>query len=182
VCYANALTSHIVGANPTHDSSEVCKLSSFSAYLSLSDMQGKSPVFIDPKCDLQTCARRILLGKCVNAGQTCVAPDYVLVPRDFQETLVQALTDACVLRFVLASSCTNKMSPRYAKFYPSSAPPTSPGTYSRLVTPEAFTRVSNLLKNTKGTIVLGGDTDTSMKYIAPTVVKDVKWDDSLMSE
>ena len=57
-------------------------------------MQGKSPVFIDPKCDLEMCARRLLLGKCANAGQTCVAPDYILVPKDFQDTLIKALSDA----------------------------------------------------------------------------------------
>lgn len=54
--------------------------------------------------------------------------------------------------------------------------------FSRLVSPQAFTRVSTLLKNTKGTIVLGGETDEETKYVSPTVVKDVKPDDSLMSE
>lgn len=53
---------------------------------------------------------------------------------------------------------------------------------SRLITPQAFTRVSNLLKNTKGTIVTGGETDETTKFIAPTIVKDVKPDDSLLSE
>jgi aldehyde dehydrogenase (NAD+) len=48
------------------------------------------------------CARRLLLGKCTNAGQTCVAPDYVLVPKDFQDTLVQALKDACVVLLPLS--------------------------------------------------------------------------------
>ena len=76
----------------------------------------------------------------------------------------------------------DQMSHRYVKFYPASSPVSVPGAFSRLVTPQAFTRVSNLLKNTKGTIVLGGEMDESTKYIAPTVVKDVKLDDSLMSE
>lgn len=70
--------------------------------------------------------------------------------------------------------------PRYAKFYPDS--PAKPAVFSRLVSPQAFTRVSTLLKNTKGTIVLGGETDEETKYVSPTVVKDVKPDDSLMSE
>jgi len=128
------------------------------------ELGGKSPVIIDPNCDLQTTARRILWGKVVNAGQTCVAPDYVLVPKSFQETFVQALKD------------TNET------FYPDSNSPSSTATFSRLVSPQAFARVHNLLKDTKGTIVFGGETDEATKYIAPTVVKDVKGDDSLMKE
>jgi acyl-CoA reductase-like NAD-dependent aldehyde dehydrogenase len=50
------------------------------------------------------------------------------------------------------------------------------------VTPQAFKRVKGLLDNTKGKVVLGGQTDEATKYIAPTVVKDVSGDDSLMSE
>ena len=51
-----------------------------------------------------------------------------------------------------------------------------------MVSPRHFTRVKGLLDKTKGTIVIGGETDADTKYIAPTVVKDVKGDDSLMSE
>jgi len=48
-------------------------------------------VIVDPECDLQTAAKRILWGKIVNAGQTCVAPDYILVPKSFQDRFVEAL-------------------------------------------------------------------------------------------
>ena len=48
-------------------------------------------MFVDPNCDLEMAARRILWGKTINAGQTCVAPDYVLVPRTFQDKFIQAL-------------------------------------------------------------------------------------------
>lgn len=58
---------------------------------------GKSPVVIDPKCDLKTAAKRIMWGKCVNAGQTCIAPDYILVQEDAQDTVIQALKEAFVL-------------------------------------------------------------------------------------
>lgn len=57
---------------------------------------GKSPVVIDPKCDLKTAAKRIMWGKCVNVGQTCVAPDYILVQEDAEDTIVQALKEAFV--------------------------------------------------------------------------------------
>ncbi|KAF5373695.1 hypothetical protein D9758_000769 [Tetrapyrgos nigripes] len=107
-------------------------------------------------------ARRILWGKAANAGQTCVAPDYIIVPKEFQDTFVKALKEV------------------YDEFYPDG--PGAPGAMSRLVTPQAFNRVNTLLKNTNGTVVIGGETDEASKFIAPTVVKDVKPDDSLMSE
>ncbi|KAJ7598905.1 NAD-aldehyde dehydrogenase [Mycena floridula] len=126
------------------------------------ELGGKSPVFIDSNCDLETAARRIMWGKIANAGQTCVAPDYVMVQKDFQDTFVQALKTA------------------HDSFYPDSV--SAPGNYSRLVSPQAFTRVSGLLKETKGSIVFGGETDEATKYIAPTIVKDVTFEDSLMSD
>lgn len=69
-----------------------------------------------------------------------------------------------------------------AKFWPDSAPPSKPGVFSRMITPQAFHRVKNLLDNTKGTVVIGGDTDEATKFISPTVVKNVTGDDSLMNE
>ncbi|KAG6909490.1 hypothetical protein DXG01_017212 [Tephrocybe rancida] len=128
------------------------------------ELGGKSPVIIDPQCDLPAAARRILWGKVVNAGQTCVAPDYILVPRSFQDKFVEALKTA------------------HESFYPESAGPSSPGAFSRIVTPQAWKRIKGLLDNTKGNLVFGGETDEATKFIAPTVVKDVKPDDSLMSE
>uniref|UniRef100_A0A0W0G7Y2 Aldehyde dehydrogenase n=1 Tax=Moniliophthora roreri TaxID=221103 RepID=A0A0W0G7Y2_MONRR len=122
------------------------------------ELGGKSPVFIDPACDLKTAARRILWGKAANAGQTCVAPDYALVTEDFQDKVVAALKEA------------------YDEFYPEG--PKKEGEYSRLCTPQAFKRVNGLLQNTKGKVVIGGDVDEATKFIAPTVVKDVKPDDS----
>jgi aldehyde dehydrogenase (NAD+)/aldehyde dehydrogenase (NAD(P)+) len=65
-----------------------------------------------------------------------------------------------------------------ASFYPES----DEGHFSRVINARAFTRLNTLLKNTKGTIVFGGETKEESKYIAPTVVKDVKGDDSLMGE
>ncbi|KAG5351806.1 hypothetical protein C0989_004843 [Termitomyces sp. Mn162] len=109
-------------------------------------------------------ARRILWGKCVNAGQTCVAPDYVLVPRSFQDKFVAALEAA------------------YKSFYPESAQPSDPDTFSRIVTHQAWKRIKGLIDTTKGTVVVGGEMDEATKFIAPTIVRDVKADDSLMSE
>ena len=71
---------------------------------------------------------------------------------------------------------------RLGHFYPVSQPANSEGSFSRLNTPAAFSRVVTLLKNSKGVVVAGGETDESIKYIAPTIVRDVNGDDSLMSE
>ena len=62
----------------------------------LYQLGGKSPVVIDPKCDLKTAAKRIMWGKCMNAGQICVAPDYILVEEGAQDKVIQALKEACV--------------------------------------------------------------------------------------
>jgi aldehyde dehydrogenase (NAD+) len=68
------------------------------------------------------------------------------------------------------------------QFYPETASSSKTGHYARLVTPQAFGRINNLLKGTKGTIAIGGETDESQKYMSPTIVKDVPFNDSLMSE
>ncbi|KAL4266815.1 aldehyde dehydrogenase family protein [Pleurotus pulmonarius] len=112
------------------------------------ELGAKSPVVVDPSCDLETAA----------------PPDYILVPKDFQDTLANALKAA------------------YDKFFPDTAKLSTSGAYSRLITPQAFSRVNKLLEGTKGTIVFGGEVDETTKYIQPTVVKDVQADDSLMSE
>ena len=69
---------------------------------------GKSPVIVDPKCDLKTTANRILWGKFVNGGQTCTAPDYILVPREFQDALVKAFEEASVHRSPILASLFQK--------------------------------------------------------------------------
>ncbi|KAL0568278.1 Hexadecenal dehydrogenase [Marasmius crinis-equi] len=128
------------------------------------ELGGKSPVFIDPNYDLKAAARRILWGKVTNAGQTCVAPDYIMVTPDLQDRLVQAFKEV------------------YEEFYSTEKGPRDEGAYARLVTPQALARVNGLLQNSKGEIVLGGEVDEALKFMAPTIVKNVKPDDSLMSE
>ncbi|KAF8142975.1 NAD-dependent aldehyde dehydrogenase [Mycena galopus ATCC 62051] len=130
------------------------------------ELGGKSPVFVDPATDMQLAAKRILWGRFTNGGQTCTAPDYVLVPRTAQDSLVEAMKTA------------------YANFYPETTgdSPIPPQNITKMVHQGAFNRVNGLLQNTQGTIVVGGENDAATRYIAPTIVKDVKIDDSLMSE
>jgi aldehyde dehydrogenase (NAD+)/aldehyde dehydrogenase (NAD(P)+) len=129
------------------------------------ELGGKSPVIIDPECLLKLAAKRILWGKVINTGQTCVAPDYILVSRSFQDTFVQALKEV------------------YEEFYPDTEKRLAASdTHARLVSVQAHERVAELLEKTQGKIVFGGEVDKNTKFISPTVVKDVGPDDSLMSE
>ncbi|KAJ8474574.1 hypothetical protein ONZ51_g7117 [Trametes cubensis] len=126
------------------------------------ELGGKNPVVIDAKCDVNLTSRRILWGRFSNAGQICMAPEYVLVPRGFQETLVEAMKEV------------------YASFYPEG--PAKSTSFARVVSPAQAQRIKTMLDETKGVIVLGGDVDVPKKYVAPTVVKDVNINDALMAE
>lgn len=126
------------------------------------ELGGKCPTIVDPRANLKVAAKRILWGRTSNAGQTCVAPDYVLVPKDGEEDFITALKEA------------------YEEFYPNGT--TEPGIIGRLPNHGNFDRVKKLLDNTEGTVILGGETDRETKYVAPTIVRGVGPDDSLMSE
>ncbi|KAJ7074072.1 NAD-aldehyde dehydrogenase [Mycena amicta] len=131
------------------------------------ELGGKSPVFIDPASDLKLAAKRVLWGKFANAGQTCVAPDYVMVPKEAQHKFVEELKAV------------------YAEFYPETTEsPPRPANTSKLVNSAAWKRVYGLLQATKGTVVCGGESgaDETTKFIPPTIVQDVTFGDSLMTE
>ncbi|KAF7295551.1 hypothetical protein MIND_01095100 [Mycena indigotica] len=131
------------------------------------ELGGKCPVFIDPASDLKLAAKRIVWGKFTNAGQTCVAPDYILVPKEAQEKFVKELKTV------------------YAEFYPETAesPPRPAQNTSKMINQAAWKRVNGLLQASKGTIVCGGEgADEDKKFIPPTILQDVTFEDSLMSE
>ncbi|KAI0819375.1 NAD-dependent aldehyde dehydrogenase [Trametes gibbosa] len=125
------------------------------------ELGGQNPVVIDPKCDLKLAARRILWGKLTNAGQVCLSPEYVLVPKDMQDKLVEALLEV------------------YHTFYPEG--PEKSDSFARIVSERHAARIKAAIDGTKGKIVIGGDADVSKRYVAPTIVRDVKTDDVLMT-
>ncbi|KAG2017283.1 aldehyde dehydrogenase, variant 2 [Coprinopsis cinerea AmutBmut pab1-1] len=121
------------------------------------ELGGKSPVIVDvDTCgDLELVAKRIIWGKINNAGQICIAPDYVLIQSSHIPALIQGIKKAL------------------DEFFPSGA--LSSKDYGRIVTPLHFNRVKSLLERTKGRIVLGGKTgkggeDAQDRGIEPTVV------------
>ncbi|WP_405573435.1 aldehyde dehydrogenase family protein [Streptomyces sp. NBC_01167] len=115
------------------------------------ELGGKSPVFVDRDADPTTVAARLARGKFLNAGQTCVAPDYVLTDPDTARALEPALTEAV------------------RQLY--GAEPAISPEYGRIVNERHFDRLSGLLDS--GRVVVGGTTDRDRKYIAPTVLADV---------
>lgn len=115
------------------------------------ELGGKSPAFVDAGADLDVVADRLVRGKFLNAGQTCVAPDYVLTDPATAAALEPALAAAV------------------EKVY-GTDPQTAPH-YSRIVNERHFDRLTALLGS--GRLVVGGDSDRDDKYIAPTVLADV---------
>ncbi|XP_064309101.1 aldehyde dehydrogenase family 3 member B1-like isoform X1 [Phalacrocorax carbo] len=124
------------------------------------ELGGKNPCYVSDTCDVQNVARRVAWGRFFNAGQTCVAPDYVLCSAEMQEKLLPALHKAIT------------------DFYGPN-PQESPD-FARIVGDKQFQRVQALLCS--GHAAIGGETDAESRYIAPTVLVDVKQDDPVMQE
>ncbi len=123
------------------------------------ELGGKSPCIVDRSVPIELAAKRIAWGKFINAGQTCVAPDYLLVDRAIKDQFVAALLKAI-------------------KELYGNDPAQSPD-YARVVNRFHLDRLTALLSDQK--ILVGGQSDPSDRYLAPTVVEDVSWDNSLMA-
>ncbi|MAT37221.1 MAG: aldehyde dehydrogenase family protein [Acidimicrobiaceae bacterium] len=124
------------------------------------ELGGKSPTIVDESADLVAAANRITWGKFLNAGQTCIAPDYVFAHENIREELVDKIKEA-----------TNE-------FY-GSDPKTSPD-YARIVSERHLNRLTGLLDD--GTVVLGGSHDTADRYLEPTILLDPSADSAIMSD
>ncbi|WP_027479175.1 aldehyde dehydrogenase family protein [Gryllotalpicola ginsengisoli] len=124
------------------------------------ELGGKSPTYVDDTVDLDAAASRIAWGRFVNAGQTCVAPDYVLATAAVQAELGPAVA-------------------RWIKRYFGADPQASPD-YGRIVNDRHFQRLRGLLG--AGTTVAGGQADAAERYLAPTVLADVPREAPVMQE
>jgi aldehyde dehydrogenase (NAD+) len=125
------------------------------------ELGGKSPTFVDEGVDLAVAARRIVWGKFTNAGQTCVAPDYLLGTRPVLDALKPFLEKAI-------------------REFHGEQHPVSVDTYGRIVNDRHFARLDALLDD--DLIVTGGRRDASAKYIEPTVLDGVPADHPVMQE
>lgn len=124
------------------------------------ELGGKSPAYVDASANLEVAARRIAWGKYLNAGQTCIAPDYVLVASGLEDRFVEL-----VRRSIF-------------DFY-GNEPKDSPD-YARIVDDRHHGRLVGLLES--GTAVVGGEHDASTRYLAPTVLRDVMPESPVMQE
>ncbi len=126
------------------------------------ELGGKCPTIVHSSANLRVAARRIACGRFVNAGQTCTAPDYVLVTPDIATPLLKHLKDATV------------------QFY--GHDPQHSADYGRIVSMPHFDRLMRLLSNGSGTVFHGGQHDRSDRYIAPTILTNVPPDSPAMQE
>ncbi|MFI6277086.1 aldehyde dehydrogenase family protein [Streptomyces sp. NPDC050988] len=124
------------------------------------ELGGKSPAFVDRGADLAVVADRLARGKFLNAGQTCVAPDYVLTDPETARALEPALAKAVEGLYGTDAATSTE--------------------YGRIINERHFDRLSGLLGS--GRVVVGGDSDRATKYIAPTVLADVDPDSPVMGE
>ncbi|KAH7106672.1 NAD-dependent aldehyde dehydrogenase [Auriculariales sp. MPI-PUGE-AT-0066] len=127
------------------------------------ELGGKNAAIVDSTVDFDAAARSILWAKTANSGQTCIAPDFVMVHKDAHDKFITAIQTA------------------YKQFWPDAA--AQPEAQAHVVNNAAFKRMVDLLTRTKGTIVAGGGLETAdeaTNYFPATLVDNTKFDDSLM--
>lgn len=124
------------------------------------ELGGKSPCIVDETAKIPQAAKRIVWGKFVNAGQTCIAPDYVMVHASKKQDLLTAID----LELTKAYGTDPKISPDFA----------------RIINDKNFDRLTHLLED--ATIFKGGNTDKDSLYIAPTILDNVQASDAVMQE
>ena len=124
------------------------------------ELGGKSPCIVDSSAKIKLAARRIVFGKYLNCGQTCVAPDYVLCDKTIRDELVLAIQAEIRRQF-------------------GAAPLENPN-YGKIVNRKHFERLLGLIDERK--LVCGGQNNPDTLRIAPTVLTDVTWEDAVMGE
>ncbi|HDJ3361301.1 TPA: aldehyde dehydrogenase [Staphylococcus aureus] len=126
------------------------------------EMGGRSPVIVDETANIKVASERICFGKFTNAGQTCVAPDYILVHESVKDDLITALSKT--LREFYGQNI--QQSPDYG----------------RIVNLKHYHRLTSLLNSAQMNIVFGGHSDEDERYIEPTLLDHVTSDSAIMQE
>jgi aldehyde dehydrogenase (NAD+) len=122
------------------------------------ELGGKSPAFVTENADLKVAARRIVWGKFINAGQTCVAPDYLYVQENIKPKFLEILIAEIKKR----------------NFYENAEH------YCKIINERNFDRLEKMIDREK--VVFGGETNREKRYISPTVLDNVTWEDVVMQE
>lgn len=124
------------------------------------ELGGKSPCIVEKDASLKVAAKRIAWGKLINAGQTCIAPDYLLVHESVKEKLLGYIV-------------------QYIKEFYGENPKNSTD-FVRIVNAPNFARLAGLIE--KGKVYFGGETDASERYISPTILHNITWNDPVMED
>lgn len=122
------------------------------------ELGGKSPVIVTSSANFEVAAKRIIWGKFLNGGQTCVAPDYILVDAKVKDSFLDAL-----------KSYIEKFN-----YQPDSKE------YTKIINAKNFERLTNLIDAEK--VYCGGNFDKESRYIEPTILANVTWNDTVMQE
>ena len=122
------------------------------------ELGGKSPAFVTEKADLQIAAKRIVWGKFINAGQTCVAPDYLYVAENIKAKFLKVLIEEIKKR-----NYTDNVDH-----------------YCKIINERNFDRLEKMIDREK--VVFGGETNREKRHISPTVLDHVTWEDAVMQE
>jgi len=126
------------------------------------ELGGKSPVIVDKTANLDLAVKRILWGKLLNSGQTCIAPDYILVHKSIKENFIEKLKSTVI------------------NFYGEDASKSSD--YGRIVNMRQFERLDTIIQKDKNKIIYGGHSNAATLYIEPTIIDKVNWQDAVMQD
>lgn len=124
------------------------------------ELGGKSPCIVDSTAKIKLAAKRIVFGKFLNCGQTCVAPDYVLCHRDVKDEFIKEIKKQIVKQY--------------------GENPLENPDYGKIINEKHFDRINGLINKEK--LVHGGESDRNSLQIAPTVMDNVTFDDAVMQE
>lgn len=126
------------------------------------ELGGKSPVIVDEHADLKVAAQRIMWGKLLNTGQTCIAPDYLLVHERVKQTLIEEMK-AAVHSFYGSDVRHNR-------------------DYGRIVNEAHFKRLTHMIERDKARLIYGGQTDEADRFISPTLLDVESWEAASMED
>ena len=124
------------------------------------EMGGKSPCIVDETAKIELAARRIVFGKYLNCGQTCVAPDYILCQKSIKEKLIREICRQITIQY--------------------GEEPLNNADYGKIINDKHFNRICSLIDSEK--VVAGGRSNREVLKIEPTVMDGVTWDDAVMQE
>ncbi|PGZ51135.1 aldehyde dehydrogenase [Bacillus anthracis] len=124
------------------------------------ELGGKSPVIVDKTANLDLAAKRIVWGEFLNTGQTCIAPDYVLVESQIKDELISKMKEV-ILSFYGENPLMSK-------------------DYGRIVNEREFNRLISIIEQDKSNIVFGGNYKKEELFITPTLMQAKSWDDAVM--